>query len=155
MKRPLGVTVLAGILTFVGGLSSVIIFIEMIDSIRFFGFESIGISSLSSLLGLIIFGGTPVLLYSAGVGLFLSQAWARVAVQIVIPLLLFAYFFNLALTIAYQNTLLWSPSFWDILGEQSDVFFNILFRYTILIGPLIYYFSHPRIVEYFRKAQAS
>lgn len=155
MRRPLGVTIIAGIFIFVGGFTSVIIFIEMIDSIRFFGPSSIGVVSIESLVGLIIFAGTPLILYSTGIGLFMAQAWSRQACLTVIPFLLFLYFVNLSVTAAYRESVLLSPSTFAVLSENPEIPLKMLLRFALLALPLMYYFRHPTVVRYFLETPRS
>lgn len=151
LKKPLGVTIFASLLTVIGGFTSVVIFIELIDSIRFFGAASIGISSIISFFGFIIFAITPVLLYASGVGLFLSQPWAWKAVVYFLPVLLFFFFANLAYGVAWERSVLLDPSPVEVIFENTDVFVNVFFRYAVLVLPVIYYFTRPVVVLYFEQ----
>lgn len=151
LKKPFGITVFAGLLIVIGGFSAVIIIIELIDSIRFFGPTSIGISSFISLFGFIIYALTPLILYSTGVGLFLSQPWAWKTIIFVLPVLLFFFFLNLAYRIAEGRSVLLNPSPLEIFFENTDVFLNVFLRYMILVLPAIYYFTLPVVTLYFEQ----
>jgi len=149
LKKPLGIPIFAGVLTVAGGFTSVIIFIELIDSIRFYGTSSIGISSFVSLFGFMIFAITPVILYSSGVGLFLSQYWSWQAVVYVLPALLFGFFGNLAYRMAWETSVLLEPTPLDIIFENTDIFVNVFMRYIVLVAPALYYFTRPVVKLYF------
>lgn len=74
-RRPVGLTILGGLLTFIGSFTSLVIFIEMVDSLVAFGFDSILITSGAAFGGFFIYGLMPIILYSTGIGLLMSRPW--------------------------------------------------------------------------------
>ncbi len=147
--RPLGVTVVAGLLTFIGGLTTVIMIIVMIDSMNIFGFNSIFIISFSSFLGFLLYGCIPVAFYVTGIGLFSSRPWAHQAMLKLIPAVTTVYFLHLA-CVAGRRAAGWpSANFFELLIPYAGLFFNYLLRSCLLCLPLVYYGSRPLVKTYF------
>jgi len=62
-KRPWGVTFVSSFMIVVGGFSTVIIFVYILDSLRIYGVSSLMITGPMSLAGFILYGIMPVLLF--------------------------------------------------------------------------------------------
>ena len=107
-------------MTVVGGLASIFIFFEIIDSWRIFGLNSIYISNFLSFMGFILYGGTPIVLYVTGVGLWLLRPWARSLTLIFLPILLFVFMFNFACNVARKETAMYEALAIDLLIGQFD-----------------------------------
>lgn len=152
-KRPLGVTLIGGFLTLVGAFGSLVILIEMIDSMTAFGLNTVLISSPRSLMGFILYGGTPILFYATGIGLFLAQPWARTSVLLYIPVLGLLFFFHLALNLARIVADLYAAPVWLVLWKNPGIFMNVFVRYAFLVGPVIWYFRKREMTEYFQPAR--
>lgn len=152
MRQLWGIRAWGVLLILLGGLSSLITFFEIIDSIRFYGLASILIISLSSLAGFVVYGFTPIFLYTTGVGLFMSRLWARSAAVGLIPALLFLFFFTQALHVAKLLTFgSFAPL--ELVIIRHDIFLKFLTVYLFFILPLVYYFSCPSIRKYFRSLE--
>ena len=148
-QRPLGVILFGGFLTLVGAFGSLLVLIEMIDSITAFGIGTVFIDSPRSLLGFLLYGGIPILFYSTGIGLFLAQPWARTSVLLYIPLVGLFFFLHLALNLARILTDAYTAPVWEVLWHSPGTFLNVIIRYVLLISPIVWYFRKPEITEYF------
>lgn len=150
-RQPLGIIIIGSILTFLGGLFSLVIVIEIIDSLVRFGFESLQLTSTTSLLGFFIFGVIPVILYSTGMGLFMARPWARMTLIILIPCLALSYGFYAASRIASQETGLYDVTPLGMVLTYSSVFLNVTAKMILVSLPIIIYACQPQVKAYFRK----
>lgn len=148
-SRPLGITVIGGFFTVIGGTSSLVIFLEIIDSMRFFGMDSVFIIGYSSLWGFILYGGTPILLYATGMGLFMAKPWARRFTITILPILLLNLLFNITCNVLRERFYLYSMPFYKLFPLFPEVFFAVALRLCLIVLPLIFYFTRPRIRRYF------
>ena len=136
-------------MTVVGGLASIFIFFEIIDSWRIFGLNSIYISNFLSFMGFILYGGTPIVLYVTGVGLWLLRPWARSLTLIFLPILLFVFMFNFACNVARKETAMYEALAIDLLIGQFGTFFDIFLKYFLFLIVLFIYFNRPKIIDVF------
>jgi len=152
--RPLGVSIFAIILTFIGGFLTLILFFEILATISFSGLGSIFITNLYSLGGFLVYGATPIIFYITGVGLFTSRPWALQVVLWGIPPLLFLSFMNLACSVA-QGTNIYLFRVNDLVKYNPQPFLILFIFYIIIIFPMIIYFRNSFIIKYFRKNSSS
>jgi len=96
MLRPLGITILAGLLILIGGFLTLVILFEFIFSWWFSGLEFVLIRNTSAFFGFIRYGFLPVVFYSTGVGLFAGRIWAYFSLLYIMPLALLVFAFHLA-----------------------------------------------------------
>ena len=153
--RPLGITIFAILLTFIGGFLTLILFFEVLATISFSGLGSILITNIQSLGGFVIYGAAPVILYVTGVGLFTSRPWALKSVMFIIPPLLFMSFMNLACSVAQSHSYLYMLKMKDLIKYTPEPFLILFIIYLIIILPLIIYFRNPFIINYFNKTSSS
>lgn len=145
---PLGIRIWATILILFGGFTSLITVLEVIDSIRFYGFGSITIEGIISLAGFLVYGITPLVLYSTGMGLFMSRTWARQSAIFIVPFLLLIFFLNQASQLAGRLSRQ-AESAYQALSIQTDVFLKFFVVYCLLIIPLWTYFTRKEIKHFF------
>jgi len=146
--QPFGIKVWGALLILVGGFTSLITVLEIFDSIRFYGLDSILLVSPGAVAGFLIYGMTPVLLYSTGVGLFMSREWARTLTLLILPVLLFFFVFNQALRVATLSSD-YAFLFPDIVLFNLDIFAKALLLYLAFTFPMMRYFSQRPVKEYF------
>lgn len=143
MKRPIGLNIIAGGLTVIGGFTSVLVFLAVLDSMRLNGIASILVYSPSSLLGFLLYGALPVLFYSTGLGLFQFRPWARKSVLVLIPLISFGWIWNISYKMTYE----------EVITEHSvllvkggpEMFLGLFSLYFLLFIPIFLYFSRPSV----------
>ena len=152
--RPLGITIFAVILTFIGGFLTLILFFEILATISFSGLESIFITNIYSFGGFMIYGAAPIISYVTGVGLFTSRPWALKSVLFVIPPLLFISFINLACSLAQSRNTIYLFKIKDLIKYSPEPFLFVTVFYTIIIFPMIVYFRNPFIIIYFNKTSS-
>jgi len=148
-ERPLGVTLVAGLLTFIGGLTTVVMIIYVIDSMNIFGFNSLFIVSIPSLLGFVLYGCIPVVFYSTGIGLFSSRPWAHRAMITLIPGITLMFFIHLACVAARRMSGWSTATVFHLFFPYFGTFVNYLFRCALVCLPLMYYGTRPLVVAYF------
>ncbi len=124
MSRVFGLTLIGSLFVFSGGLTILMIVIDIIDSIAKFGWGSVAVKNLISLQGLLRHLVLPVLLYNVGIGLLLKESWARKITVYVLP---FMFMFFLA---NERTLLLW----------------------IFLVFVLVFYFTRPEIKKHFGPA---
>lgn len=142
MSRPLGVTIIAGLLTLVGGFFSFFVFLAVVDSLRLFGFSSILIYSSSSFLGFLLYGALPVLFYITGIGLFQLRPWARQSISYFIPLIMLIWLWNLAYKLTYEQS---SGPLPQTAHKGPEVFLGLFMIHLFFTIFLNWYFSRPSI----------
>lgn len=145
---PMGIKFWATILILIGGFTSLITVLEVIDSIRFYGVGSIIIEGFISLAGFFVYGLTPLILYSTGMGLFMNRVWAKQSALFIIPFLLLIFFLNQASQVAYRLSR-HAESSYQALTIQSDVFIKFFIIYCLFIIPLWLYFTRKEIKLFF------
>ena len=150
--RPLGISIFAFILTFIGGFLSLILFFEILATISFSGLGSILITNLYSLGGFLIYGATPLIFYVTGVGIYTSRPWALKAVLFIIPPLLFLSFMNLACSIAQTNNNTYLFKINELIKYTPEPFLILFIIYGVIIFPMIIYFRNPFVINYFQKS---
>ncbi len=148
-KIPIGVQLIGGLLMVIGGLGSLLILLEMIDSIRFLGMDSIFIVGYTSLGGFLLYGGIPVIFYLTGMGLLMSKWWARISALTLVPIWLFALLINMTCNSLREQFQAYHLSFFDLLTHFPEVFTNVGLRYCLFIFPLIFYLTRPPIRRFF------
>ncbi len=148
LPQPRGIKFWGGVLILYGGFSSLLTALELFESIRFYGFDSILVMSPAGLAGFVIYGFTPVSLYVTGVGLFMSRPWARRMTLIVLPLLLAFFFLNQAMHVA--RLLAEGPlSSLELFSRHFNIFANFFLVYLVLIVPMLLYFRNPVVTTFF------
>jgi hypothetical protein len=149
-RRPVGITVIGAVLTFIGGFSSLVIFIEMIDSMATYGFFSVMITSPAALIGFLIYGLIPIIFYSTGIGLFTSRPWARQSLIFIIPALVMIFGFHMACNAAKRHSGMYHAMAIELLFSNFPLFLNMFFRLSLLLLPSIIYANRPNIVNFFK-----
>ena len=142
MSRPLGVTIIAGLLTLIGGFSSFVVFLAVIDSLRLFGLSSILVYSSGSLLGFLLYGALPVLFYATGIGLFQLRSWARRSITYFIPMIMFLWVMNLAYKLTSGQS---GDPVTHAAHKGPEIFFSCLLIYLFCTIFVAWYFSRPSI----------
>lgn len=150
-QRPLGISIVGGLLTVIGGFASLVIFIEMIDSLASFGFGSILISSISSFGGFLLYGLVPILFYSTGIGLLMSRPWARWSLVFVIPPLTFVFGFHMACHVARRESAVYGAMAVELVFSHFGIFANMFFRLALIFIPLLFYVHRPLVSAYFEE----
>ena len=150
-RRPFGVAVLGGLMTVIGGFSTLVVFIEFIDSLRMYGFPSILINSFDALMGFFIYGTFPILFYTAGIGVITGRRWAWRAVVFAVPVIMSFYFFNLACNLSRGHLGRYDLGPQELFDIVPEIFFSVFLRYLLLFGPLVFYFLQPDVQEFFRE----
>ena len=148
-RRPLGVTILSALFTFIGGVASFGILLDVIDSLRFFGLSSLAISSPAALLGFMMYAGAPVAFYATGIGLFSGSKWARYLVVRVDPIFIFFFFFNVAYTLGRKKPYLQHALPLKVMMASAANFSQIILLGIIIIAFLMMYFNKPSVKNYF------
>ena len=154
-KRPLGVALVSSLMIVVGGFSTLIIFIFILDSVRLYGLNSLMISSPLAFAGFVLYGVTPLLFYSTGVSLYMAKPWARKVTVTVIPLASFFLFFNWKYRLLLAQSMLLNPGFFDVLLDQTGYFLQSFLQYLLVCVPLVSYFSKPQVKSYFSPETAA
>lgn len=150
IKRPAGITFLAGLLTFIGGAMTMITIIEAFDAMRVLGLDGITFDRPVSFLGFLMYGIGPIFFYALGLGLFLSQRWAYVLTEKVLPFFTFFLFINLTVNIIRtQQPYLYRLSVISLIRLRPQIFFWTIFWYAIVIWLLLSYLRLPYIQGYF------
>jgi hypothetical protein len=149
IRQPVGIKVWGAILILIGGFSSLVTVLEIIDSIRFYGPESLLIVSLASLMGFLVYGVMPILFYSVGVALFMSRFWAWRSVLTGVPLLFFLFCIIQAVHVCKIISPAWHFTTVDYFFRYPDVFIKFLVLFFIFAGPLVLYFRQSGIRDYF------
>ncbi len=152
-KRPFGVAVISSLMIVIGGFSTLIIFIIILDSVRIYGFSSILISSPAALIGFMLYGLVPVLFYAAGVSLYMARKWARTVTVTLIPLASFLLFINWKYRLAHEQTVLFNPGIGDVVYERLDFFLLSLLQFFLVFIPIEYYFHRPHVMSYFHDVE--
>ena len=148
LKRPLGVTLWGIFFTLTGGVSLLVLLVEILIYVGNSGFQSLLIINLQGLMGFFLYAVIPVFFYTLGMGLFLLRPWARLLLIFVNPVLLQAYLINIGCHIS--KVPLYGPV--DLLmipGRYPQLFMPILFIGAVLILSSILYFTKREISRYF------
>ena len=148
-RRPLGVTLWGGVLTVTGGLTMLILFLEILISVNMKGLASLSISSLHALGGFCLYAAFPFFVYLTGIGLFLLRPWARRAMLHVIPFFLFFFLFNIGCYIV-QSAWHRKLDLSTIYQIQPEVFSKLFFLFLLLTASWNIYFRNPQVVRYFQ-----
>lgn len=149
IKRPMGVTIFGVLIIFLGGIASLALFFQIIDSIRFYGFSSLMIDSVPALFGFLTYGVTPILFYVTGLGLLLLRKWALKNVLLYVPVFSGLFFATEAYKVALNNIYLESQSVYTVLQENPDIVSDAIVRYLLFVLPIFMYFRRLSIREYF------
>ena len=149
IDRPIGINFIAALMTFIGGGMTLVLVIEIFDSWRLLGMDGIAIKSLLSFLGFLIYGITPIFLYIAGAGLFLSQRWAYLSTVRFLPLLLLILSGNMTANLIRMNSIFSSSGFIRIFFYHPHYFFWAFIIYLLIVWPLISYLKSFRVRVYF------
>lgn len=152
MKRPFGITIIAGLVAFVGGTMTLVMIIEIFDTIRMLGLQGVQIDSPASFLGFILYGVTPVFFYTVGFGLFMSRRWAYLLLLRVFPILFFFLMLNITVNAARAQMYYYSQhsSFLKLLLLNPQIFLLLIFLYFVVIWPMLSYLRLPYIEDYFK-----
>lgn len=155
IKRPLGITVIASVLTCVGGAITVVTLIEAFDALRVMGFQGIAFDQPVSFLGFVLYGIGPVFFYSLGLGLFMSRRWAYALTIKFLPVFSFVLFMNATVNIIRtQQPYFYRVSFLHLLRLRPQMFLGAIFWYGVLMWLLFMYLRLPYIRLYFQSEQA-
>lgn len=150
IKRPAGITFIASLLTLIGGAVTLFTLIEAFDAARSLGLTGIMFDKPVSFLGFLLYGAGPIMFYAMGMGLFLSQRWAYVLTEKVLPFLAFFLLMNLIVNvIRTQQPHLFRFSFFHLIRLRPHIFFWTAFWYGLLIWALLSYLRMPYIRSYF------
>lgn len=152
-QKPLGIYIFGGLFTFIGGVTTLLLIIDIIDSLRFAGFDSILINNYDSFAGFLLYGCTPILFYFSGVGLFMSRKWARKLTIFTIPILTGFLSINMASHIAQSQVSTHYSDFFTLLFNNLHIFFTLFFIYLLINLPLLIYFNNLKIILYFEKIE--
>ncbi len=153
-KRPWGVTFVSSLMIVVGGFSTIIIFIFILDSVRVHGLSSLLITTPLAFLGFILYGIMPLLFYSAGVSLYMARPWARRVTMTVVPLAGLSLFLNWKYRFLLAQSMLLNPSVFDVVREQPTYFLQAFLQPLVIWLLLISYFCKPHVKSYFSSAPA-
>ncbi len=148
IKRPLGVTIWAGIFSVTGGIALLILFVEILINISYAGIHSLFIINASSLVGFLLYAAIPIVFYMNGIGLFLLRPWARPMTLFVQPFLIWTFLFNISCHIGQIR--LQSPV--DLLmapAQNPNLFLSLIMAGGLIVSLLITYFIRPQIAQYF------
>ena len=148
-RRPLGVTLWGGLLTVTGGISLLVLFLEMLITISLAGLQAVLITSVHSFAGFCLYGAIPVIFYLTGIGLFLLRPWARRAMLFIIPVLTFIFFIHIGCHLV-QSAWRRPWTFGDMLLYHPDIFFRLFLIFIIVVSGWIFYFRRPEIAALFR-----
>ncbi|MDP2654302.1 MAG: hypothetical protein Q8Q08_09750 [Candidatus Omnitrophota bacterium] len=148
-KRPIGIPVTGGLLIFSGGVGILAILFQVIDSLRVYGIGSLLITSPTALIGFVLYGMLPVLLYSSGVGIFLLRPWAWWNVTYLIPALLIVFFLCMTTIVLREQLHLHETSAIDLVIAYPVLYLNSLVRGLLLSVPLHFYFRRSSIMAWF------
>lgn len=129
-----------------------VIFIQIIDSIRFFGLVSIVISTPTSFFGFLLYGLTPIAFYATGINLFISRPWARTSGQIILPAVSLLIVMHLAVHSARIHAADYRLGLLDLLNLESGIFAQFLLRYSLVFLPVVFYLGRQNVVEYFKES---
>lgn len=139
----------------VGGFSTIIIFIFILDSVRIYGLSSLMITSPLAFAGFVLYGIMPLLFYSTGVSLYMAKPWARVVTLSVIPLASFFLFFNWKYRFVLAQSMRLNPGVFDVVSEQPSYFLQSFLQYLLAWMLLISYFCKPHVKSYFSSEEES
>lgn len=154
MKRPLGITLIAGLTTFIGGTMTLVIFIETIDALRFLGLYGISVDTPLAMLGFVFYGLMPVVFYTTGLGLFMSYRWAyRLAVSL-LPGFSTVLIFHV-LTNAMRQRYYYRIGFLKVLLLKPQIFLWVGLFYLCVVLPMVSYLKTPYVRLYFGEEGAS
>ncbi|MCK5215912.1 MAG: hypothetical protein KAR05_11245 [Candidatus Omnitrophica bacterium] len=148
-RRPLGIILVAAACTIIGGFGILVVFVEALDSIRFYGAGSLRIIDFYSFAGFLIYAAGPVLSYMTGMGLFNLRPWAHFSVLNIIPVILFFWFINIACKEASQAMGWFGAPIGNLLMEQFSIFLKRIFHFLLISIPLRVYFSRLIIYDFF------
>ena len=149
-KRPLGLTVIASVLTGIGGVMTLMMMIEVFDAMRMLGMTGIAIESFPSFLGFLLYGVSPVLFYASGLGLFMSRRWAYLWTQKATPLLIIFLLINLSANMVQKEFYPARLSFVRLFSLRPQAFLWAVMLCAVIIYPILAYLRTPYIEEYFR-----
>jgi hypothetical protein len=151
LKRPVGITFLASLLTFIGGAMTLMTLIEVFDALRALGLNGITFDKPVSFFGFLLYGAGPVFFYSLGLGLFMSQRWAYVFTEKVLPFFAFFLFINLAINVVRtQQPYLYRFNVFHLVRLRPQMFLWTIFWYVLLMWSLLAYLRLPYIQAYFQ-----
>jgi len=154
MKRPLGITLIAGLTTFVGGTMTLVVFIEAVDALRLLGLYGISVDTPGSLMGFVFYGLMPLVFYATGVGLFMSHRWAyRLAISL-LPGLFTVLIFHV-ITNAMRQRYYYPVSFFKVLIMKPQIFLWVGLFYACVVLPMLSYLKTPYIQLYFGEEDVS
>lgn len=146
----MGVTIIASVMICLGGFGSLLILFDIFDALHTGGIALLSIGSFRAFVGFFLYGLIPVLMYFAGVSLFLSREWARlVAVYILFPTIFFVILNSVYKAVRARYFLFHAPAV-EILLFYPGPFFKMTLVYLGLTIPSIRYLRDAEIKEYFR-----
>jgi len=148
-ERPFGILIIAAVLTFWGGVGSFILAIDIIDSIRFYGFASLMINSVPALGGFVLYAALPILTYMTGMGVFEARRWAYKAVRYWLPLIMLMFLLNFGYNKIRIDTAQYHLSFLKIFFYHFDQFIAMLTAYAVTVLAIFYYMRIFTVRGYF------
>lgn len=148
-RRPIGIFFLGGFFTFIGAVATLILILDIVDALRFYGPSSLSIETPTALMGFLIYGGAPLSFYLTGMGFFTAKPWARKLALFVNPVLIFLYAFVWASRMAGKKSGILHGNPLNIMMSNALVFGQIMMAAIVLIVFLIIYLNTPRVRNYF------
>lgn len=148
-KRPVGVLIIGCFYTAIGGFTTFLLIIAILDSLRFHGVESVLISTPASFLGFLLYGVTPILFYLTGANLIMSRPWARKAALFIIPAISLLLIIHIAFKMAVLRSQYLQPGINDLLTEQFELFSIWALGFLAIFAPVAFYLTHPKVAFYF------
>lgn len=147
--RPPGVTIAGGVLTFIGGFSSFVLILGLLEELQRGGWAAIAITGPASLLGFLLYGLLPLLVYSTGVALLSLRPWSYKCVVFVLPV--YGFFFCLHQVVGQiQRQLFWPEArVVDLIAARPEVFWRVMLQYLLLAGPFLIYFCRSTVYHRF------
>jgi len=150
LNRPFGLTMIASLLTCIGGAMTLIMIIEVFDAMRLLGMMGVAVNSFHSFFGFLLYGITPIFFYATGLGLFTSRRWAYALTRKVAPFLIVFLLLNFSANIAQKQFYPVRLSFLRLFSLRPQAFLWVLVLCVVLIYPILVYLRTPYIQEYFR-----
>jgi hypothetical protein len=138
-----------------GGFGSLLILFEVLDAINVGGLGLLSINSWRGFIGFFLYGFIPVLLYFAGVSLYLSREWARLAtVYLIFPTAFFLILNTVYKVVRARYFMYQSPAI-EIMLFHPGPFLRMILLYLTLTVPSVRYLRDQRIKDYFRLVSSS
>lgn len=152
MKRPLGLTIIAGLVTLLGGTITLSLGFEVINAVRFSGLYGVSIGNPDALTGFLLYGLLPVLFYALGIGLYLGRYWAYGFVFKIFPFLFFLFLVSSFASVVRMR-MYGSVGFFRLLFLRPQIIFWALFLSLCIVWPILNYLKLPYVERYFQDAK--